>query len=205
MNRREMLGLGMGVAVLVLAGQRPARADLEPDAMWSIYSRYRLLVVGQRDDEVALALAAAVADVLAASMPASRARMARAEDTWRVGVLIATNQLDLAIMTAQDAEALLLSAPPFEDVHEVALRLLVSFGSHVLVCRDDLAANHAYLFAQNLAEHDDELPMPVGRPAGVVPAHPGSHAYFAGESVTDVKTVDAPIPLTAPIAAREFP
>ncbi len=181
MKRRALMKVGAGAAALVLAGHRLALADLEPDRMWSIYRRYRLMIVGQHDDEIAIAFARAVVDVLAGFLPASRAQLARATDTRRIGVLIATNQQDVAIMAAESAEALLLAKPPFDDIRNVPLRLIVSFGSHVLVCRPDFMARHAYLLAQTLAEHKDALPTPAGAPKGVVPAHRGSHAFFAGE------------------------
>jgi hypothetical protein len=181
MKRRALLKVGAGAAALVLAGHRLALADLEPDRMWSIYRRYRLMIVGQHDDEIGIAFAGAVVDVLARFLPASRAQLARAADSRRVGVLIATNQQDVAIMAADSAEALFLAKPPFDDVRNVPLRLIVSFGSHVLVCRPDFMARHAYLVAQTLAEHNDALPIPAGAPEGVVPAHRGSHAFFAGE------------------------
>ena len=115
MKRRALLRLGLGVGALVLAGHGPAvmaaderllLADLEPDRLWSIYRHYRLLIVGQRDDEIGSAFAGAVVDVLARFLPTSRARLARAADSRRVGVLIGTNQQDVAIMAA---EALRLS------------------------------------------------------------------------------------------------
>ena len=183
MKRRALLKLGAGAAALVLAGHRLALADLEPDRMWSIYRRYRLMIVGQHDDEIAIAFARAVVDVLAGFLPASRAQLARATDTRRIGVLIATNQQDVAIMAAESAEALLLAKPPFDDIRNVPLRLIVSFGSHVLVCRPDFMARHAYLLAQTLAEHNNALPAPASAPVGVVPAHRGSHAFFAGEEM----------------------
>ena len=195
MKRRALLTLGAGVAAFVLAGHDRLSwlptsakaagllADLEPDRMWSIYRRYRLLIVGQRDDEIASAFAGAVVDVLARFLPTSRAQLARAADTRRVGVLIGTNQQDVAIMAAESAEALFLAKPPFDDIRNVPLRLIVSFGSHVLVCRPDFMARHAYLLAQTLAEHKDALPTPAGAPEGVVPAHRGSHAFFAGEEM----------------------
>jgi hypothetical protein len=181
MKRRKFLTLGAGTAAFVLAGYRPAVADLEPDGMWSIYRRYRLLIVGQRDDEMASAFSEAVVDVLARSLPTSRAQLARAADTRRVGVLIGTKQQDVAIMTAESAEALFLAKPPFDDIRNVPLRLIVSFGSHVLVCRPDFLAGHAYLLAQTLAEQKHALPAPAGAPDGIVPAHRGSYAFFAGE------------------------
>lgn len=183
MRRRELLTSGVGAAACVLAGHRAAVADLEPDRMWSIYRRYRLFIVGQRDDERASAFAGAVVDVLARCLPTSRARLARAADTRRVGVLIGTKQQDVAIMGAESAEALYLAKPPFDDIRNVPLRLIVSFGSYVLVCRPDLMARHAYLLAQTLAEHKDVLPTPAVAPMGVIPAHRGSHAFFAGEQI----------------------
>jgi hypothetical protein len=183
MKRREFLTLGASAAAFVLASHRPAVADLEPDRLWLIYRRYALLVVGQRDDAIASACAGAVVDVLARFLPAARARLARAADTRRVAVLIGTAQQDVAVMAADSAQALFLARPPFDDIRDVPLRLIGSFGSHVLVCRTDFAARHAYLLAQTLAEHEDALPAPIGAPADVVPAHLGSQAFFAGEEL----------------------
>jgi hypothetical protein len=189
MNRRTLLKVGTGMTAVVLAGRGLAafaadegllRADLEPDRDWPIYRRYRLLIVGQSDDATASALAAAVVAVLARFLPAARAQLARAADSRRVGVLIGTNQQDVAIMTAASAEALFLARQPFTDIRNVPLRIIVSFGSHVLVCREDLMVDHGYVLARTLAEHKDALPVSVGAPEGVVPAHRGSRAFFDG-------------------------
>jgi len=178
MKRRAFITLGAGLAVSMLAGYRPTLADLEPDAAWRIYRRYALLIVGQRDDE---AFASAVVDVLARNLPGSRARLARAADTRRVGVLIGTAQQDVAIMAAESADALFLAKAPFDDIRDVPLRLIAALGSHVLVCRADFSSRHAYLLAQTLAEHEDALPMPASAPRGLIPAHRGSQAFFTGE------------------------
>jgi hypothetical protein len=183
MKRRKFLALGAGAAAFMLAGHRTAVADLEPDGKWLIYRRYRLLIVGQRDDQMGSAIAEGVVDILARFLPASRAQRVRAADTRRVGVLIGTSQQDVAIMTMESAEALFLAKPPFDDIRNVPLTLIVSFGSHVLVCRPDFTASHAYLLAQTLAEHEDALPTPAVAPEGVVPAHRGSQAFFAGEEM----------------------
>jgi hypothetical protein len=192
MKRRTLLRFGMAIAAGVITGNaakavaadgRLLLADLEPDGMWPVYRRYRLLIVGQRDDDAATAFAEAITDVLASFLPDSRARLARATDTRRVGVLIGTHQQDVAIMTAQGAEALFLAKPPFEDVRSVPLRVIVSFGSHLLVCREDLMDHHVFLFARTLVEHADGLPKPAAPPGGVVPAHRGSLAFFAGEQL----------------------
>ena len=73
MKRRKLLTLGAGLAASILTGLRPAVADLEPDGQWLIYRRYSLLIVGQRDNEIAGTYAGAIVDVLARFLPASRA------------------------------------------------------------------------------------------------------------------------------------
>lgn len=181
MNRRAFLTFGMGMAASMLAGQRSALADLEPDGLYLIYRRYALQIVGQRDDEAASAFSGAVVDILARFLPQSRAQLARAADTRRVGVLIGTNLQDVAVMAGESAEALFLAKPPFADIRGVPLRVIAAFDKHVLVCRIDFPARHAFLLAQTLAGHEEMLPAPVRAPAGVIPAHPGSRAFFTGE------------------------
>ena len=167
----------------MFAARRPALADLNPDRMWPVYRRFHLLIVSQRDDERNGALTTAVVDMLSRHLPASRPQLVSAADARRIGVLIATNQQDVAIMQADSAEALFLAKPPFADIHEAPLRIIVSFGSHVFVCRPNFAASHAYLLAKTLAEHGEGLPAPAVAPNGVVPAHPGARAFFAGEKM----------------------
>jgi hypothetical protein len=203
MKRRALLTLGAGAAAWALAGHRRALAvfthgrealadrrslgmrlaDLNPDRMWSVYRRYYLLIVSQRDDERSGAFTVAVVDVLSRYLPSSRPRLVRAADSRRIGVLIATDQQDIAVMQAESAEALFLAKPPFADIPKAPLCVIVSFGSHVLVCRPNFMARHAYLLAKTLAEHGEGLPAPAVAPAGVVPAHPGAHAFFAGEEM----------------------
>jgi hypothetical protein len=203
MKRRALLTLGAGAAAFVVAGHRPAPAiatdgheasakrglrglklaDLNPDRMWPTYRRYYLLIVSQRDDDKSGALTVAVVDVLSRHLPSSRPQLVRAADSRRIGVLIATDQQDVAIMQADSAEALFLAKPPFDDIPNAPLRIIVSFGSHVFVCRPNFMARHAYLLAKTLAEHGEGLPAPAVAPAGIVPAHPGSRAFFAGEEL----------------------
>ncbi len=197
MQRRTLLTLGMGLAVSVLTGYRPVvigvnrhegrasflLADMEPDGLTQTYRRYRLLLVGQRDDRTASDLSETAVDVLARFVPASRAKLIRAADTRRVGVLIGTHQQDIAIMERKSAEALFLSKPPFSDIRKLPLRLIVSFDSHVLVSRTDFPGRHAYTVARTLTEHKDLLPVPAAPLGGVIPTHPGSRAYFAGDEM----------------------
>ena len=144
MKRRALLTLGAGAAAFVLVGHRPTPvvtadahegsaqwrsfrlqlADLNPDRMWPVYRRYHLLIVGQRDDERSGVLTAAVVDVLSHYLPSSRPQLVSAADARRIGVLIATDQQDVAVMQAESAEALFLAKPPFADIPEAPLRII---------------------------------------------------------------------------------
>jgi hypothetical protein len=159
------------------------RADLNPDRMWQVYRRYHLIIVGQRDDERGLNLTKASADALAQFLPESRALLVRAADTRRIGVLIATDQQDVAVISAEGAKALFLGEPPFEDIAGGPVRSIVSFGSHHMVCRPNFRARHAYAIAKTLSEHQDMLLATVGASQDVVPVHPGARAFFAGEDL----------------------
>ncbi len=161
------------------------RTDLNPDRMWPVYRRYHLIIVGGRGDERGLALTKASTDTLAQFLPESRALLVRAADTRRIGVLIATDQQDLAVMSAEGAKALFLGEPPFEDIRGGPIRAIVSFGTHQMICRPDFRARHAYVIAKILSEHQDRLAVTVAASDGAVPMHPGARAFFAGEKIPD--------------------
>ena len=161
------------------------RTDLNPDRMWPVYRRYHLIIVGQRDDEKGLTLTKASTDTLAQFLPESRALLVRAADMRRVGVLIATDQQDVAVMSSEGAKALFLGEPPFADITGRPVRAIVSFGTHQMVCRPNFRARHAYAIAKTLSEHQDSLAATVAASQNVVPMHPGARAFFAGEDIPD--------------------
>jgi hypothetical protein len=109
--------------------------------------------------------------------------LVRAADTRRIGVLISTDQQDVAVISADGAKALFLGESPFEDITGGPVRAIVSFGSHQMVCRPNFRAGHAYAIAKTLSEHQDKLPATVGVSQDVVPMHPGARAFFAGEDI----------------------
>ena len=172
-----------GGARLTKGAKFVEHTDLNPDRMWPVYRRYHLIIVGQRDDERGLTLTKASTDTLAQFLPESRALLVRAADTRRIGVLIATDQQDVAVISAEAAKALFLGEPPFEDITGGPVRAIVSFGTHLMVCRPNFRAGHAYAIAKTLSEHQDRLAATVAASQDVVPMHPGARAFFAGEDV----------------------
>ena len=201
-NRRVVLTSLMGISATLLISEAGAfpfcggacptkgarfveHTDLNPDRMWPVYRRYHLIIVGQRDDEKGLTLTKASTDTLALFLPESRALLVRAADMRRIGVLIATDQQDVAVISAEGAKALFLGEPPFEDITGGLIRAIVSFGSHQMVCRPNFRARHAYAIAKTLSEHQDRLAATVAASRDVVPMHPGARAFFASEDIPD--------------------
>ena len=201
-NRRVVLTSLMGISATLLISEAGAfpfcgaagltkgagfveHTDLNPDRMWPVYRRYHLIIVGQRDDEKGLTLTKASTDTLALFLPESRALLVRAADMRRIGVLIATDQQDVAVISPEGAKALFLGEPPFEDITGGPIRAIVSFGSHQMVCRPNFRARHAYAIAKTLSEHQDRLAATVAASRDVVPMHPGARAFFAGEDIPD--------------------
>lgn len=179
MNRRRLLAAGLSMAASLLADHTAAMADLEPDGKWPLYRRHALFIVGQRVDETA----DAIVDLLAHALPQLRARLALASDARRIGVLIGTNQQDVAVMKIEDAEALYLARAPFADIRDLPLRAIVSLGNRLLVCRADFPPRTGFLLAQALVGHGKTLPSPAQAPEGRIPAQVGARAFFAGEAV----------------------
>ena len=122
-----------GGAGLTKGAKFVEHTDHKPDRMWPVYRRYQLIIVGQRDDERGLTLTKASTDTLAQFLPESRALLVRAADTRRIGVLIATDQQDVAVISAEAAKALFLGEPPFEDITGGPVRAIVSYGTHHMV------------------------------------------------------------------------
>lgn len=181
MRRRALLGL-LAAALVPAARTRRARAHT-PYAQWKVYRQRHLLILTRRDDG-SYAAGKALAGVLARELPASKARVARAPHADRVGSLMSTGQLDVALMRPADAAALAAGAAPFAGYGAVPLRAIVAAGEYLLVCRADFPEAHAYLLAEALLGHGGDLALPVRGPGGAtVPTHPGAAAFLAGAPV----------------------
>ncbi len=182
MNRRALLKTVIAGAALLLASAHT------PYRQWVVYRKRHLLILTSRGDGGSYALGRNLAEVLAARLPASQARVVRAPHAERIASLISTKQMDVALMVRGDAAALMAGREPFVGYGPVPLRALAGFGAYLLICRDDFPPRHAYLVAETLGEHRGELaaaltpaPGEGPEPDAVVPAHPGALAYYRGE------------------------
>jgi hypothetical protein len=180
-GRRAVLRLAAaGAAWLVTGGHAPY-------GQWGLYRKRFLLILTNRADPPSFELGKIIAAVLAERLPESRARVSRAPHGERIASLLATKQMDVALMRPADAAALRAGARPFADFGPVPLETIVGVGDFLLVCRNDFPARHAWLVAAALAAARGVLPAalrPVASAADApdprVPLHAGARGYFAG-------------------------
>ena len=102
-----------------------------PYGQWTVYRRRNLFIVASRTDEAALALARAVVDGLSTELPESRAKVTRATDPVRIASLLATGQLDVAIVSRSEAAAMLVGSGEYRAVGPVALQTLAELGAYL--------------------------------------------------------------------------
>lgn len=165
----------MGGAALGLQGHTPYR-------QWEVFRKGRLVVVATAEDPAAVGLAEAVAAVLAAHLPESRAMMTRASQTRDLLSLLATRQLDVALLALRDARAAAEGRAPASQ--PVPLGTLVALGAHVLVCREEVPAARVLEIVRTLAEHwKDSAPPGLASPtppdlAEPPPPHAAAREYW---------------------------
>ena len=181
MRRRGFVGGVLGGAALLLASGHT------PYGQWVVYRKRTLLIGSCRSDPPTYELGERIAAVLAEHLPKSRARLSRAPGYPRLASLLATAQLNVAVLGRSQAIAMSQASAPFEGFDPVPLRLLFDMGNFVLACRADFPARHAFLVSRTLAETaggpTGDVPVQAG--GDEIPVHDGTRAYAAG----------APLPL----------
>ena len=92
MRRRPVLrALGAGAAVLLLGGHSPYR-------QWEVFRKARLVLLVSAADALAVRLAQSLVGLYAQRLPESRATVARARDTNDLVRLVASKQLEVALL-----------------------------------------------------------------------------------------------------------
>jgi TRAP-type uncharacterized transport system substrate-binding protein len=181
-GRRGALGAALGAALLGVWA-RLGRAHT-PYRQWQVYRKRHLLIVASKTDPAAYETGSALAAALAEHLPESKARPSRAPSLERVASLVASKQMDVAVLTPAQAAALVDGRAAFHGAEAVALRALFATARHLLVCRADFPAAHAYLVVQTLDRRRAELALAGARvpdPAqSPVPVHEGALAYLQG-------------------------
>lgn len=168
--RRAFLLAAAGV---IVAGHTPF-------LQWTVYRKRHLLILGSKADPAGYRLVVAVAETLARDLPDSKARPSRASNERRLASLLATGQMDVAVLTPATAQAIAGGAGAFADAGPVDLRLLLRLGDHLLVARADFPEQHAFLVVEAL-DHarlegaGAQVALPGAAPP--LPVHPGALLY----------------------------
>ncbi len=165
-----------------------------PYGQWTVYRQRNLFIVASRTDPAALDLARSVAKGLATELPESHARTTRATDPVRIASLLATGQLDVAIVSHAEAAAMLAGSGDFRAVGPVPLRKLAELGPHVLVALDSFRSRHAYLLAAAIEHLRPDLPLAPGAVSealSALPDHDGALAYRSGRPLPPIEDDEA--------------
>lgn len=153
-----------------------------PYGQWTVYRRRNLFIVASRTDTSAVELAQALAKGLTRELPESHARFTRATDPVRIASLLATGQLDVAIISQDEAASMRAGSGAFKGVGPIPLRLLARLGRHLLVTVESFRDRHAFLLAEAI-EHLRSSLLLAAAPSLPLPIleHPGAAAYRGGE------------------------
>ena len=145
-------------------------------------------IVASRIDPQAMDLAHASVAGLALELPESHARATRATDAVRIASLLATGQLDVAIVARADAAAILAGSGAHNSVGPVPLCALAGLGEHLLVTVESFKARHAFLLARAVDHLRMSLPLTAAATelkSLPLPMHPGAAAYWSGQPLPE--------------------
>lgn len=178
MRRRTILRVAAAAGACVLLTAH------SPYRQWDVYRKVRLVIVASFEQQEAVRLGRRLAATLARHIPESRAMLSRARDTNDLFRLLASKQLDVALVDAADARAATGGGDRAASGH-VPLRSLARVGPYLLVCREDFPRANAYQIAEALADGWQEVLEPAdGSPGPRPPAstgvvlHPGAAEYY---------------------------
>ncbi len=175
MNRRTFLW----APVLVALGQKAGAHT--PFGQWVVYRKKHLLVGAHRADPLTYDLAKQVAAELAEHLPKSKSRVARAPTAGRLASLMGTDQLDVAVLSPQDAAGMISGTGRFEPYGKINLKLLAHLGARLLVVHERFPVRHAWLVTAALAEA--KIISQTSTPPAQIDWHPGSRMYNDGKPV----------------------
>lgn len=180
MNRRCLL------RVTLAGGLWVALTAHSPYRQWQVYRRTRLVVLASAQEDRSVLLGRLLATFYAQHLPESRATLARARDNNDLVRLMASKQLDVALMREREAHAAFAGEPPHADAGQVPLRALAALGDYLFVARDDLPDASAYMLTETLAQRwkdldpalVNEMQGPRPRAGLSIPLHPGALEYY---------------------------
>ena len=174
------------LAMLAAGAIAPAADAHTMFNQWVVYRKKHLLIGSHRRDLKTYELALEVVMAMDHLLPEASARAARAPHAERLASLLGTGQLDLAIVTASDAEQMTLGVADFEPYGAIPLTLVANLRSHLFLAHRDFPDHHAWLVTAVL--NDIGLGYGSGEPPFDIAFHPGTAAFRDGVPVESLPT-----------------
>jgi len=172
MSRRGFL-----LAMLVAANQPlPTRAHT-PYKQWAVYRQKHLLIGCHKDTPDTYELSKQIVAQLDTDLPAASARVARAPATTRLASLLATDQLNIAVLVPETAKAMAAGTGVFAAYGRISLTTLLPLNKYLLVGHSRLREHHCWQITKALE------PMAVPGSFSSTPSlpwHKGSAQYVLG-------------------------
>jgi TRAP-type uncharacterized transport system substrate-binding protein len=174
MNRRHLVRLGAAALAGLIAGAHT------PYGQWTVYRQRNLFIVASRTDPRAVALTRAVVKALAEELPESHARLTRASDPVRIASLLATGQLDVAIISREQALFMMAGSGEFRAVGPLSVRSIAELGGYLLVALASFQDRHAFLLAKAIGHMRPGLTLEQISEPSPIPVHLGAADFYAG-------------------------
>jgi len=176
-QRRQLLFASVALACAWASGKAQAHT---PFNQWVVYRKKHLLIGCHKEDLATYTLAQQLISVLDFELPTAKARIARAPTTRRLASLLATEQLDVAVLSPDDVVLMATGKGQFAPYGRIELRTLFLFTDYVLAVRNSFPVKHAWLVAHALHESEfgDQLDSARIPP---LPWHEGAALYLGGK------------------------
>lgn len=147
MQRRKFIA---GIILCVGAGGAVDALAHTPYNQWRVYRRKHLLIGCHKDSEPTYTLAKNVVSVLEQHLPTASARVARAPTVQRIASLMATDQMDVAVLHPQHAADMALGQGEFKPYGKIDLAALLQINDLAMICRADIPDHHAWMITDAL-------------------------------------------------------
>lgn len=183
MNRRTWLLGAASIAASLALPFQSAQAH-SPYRQWDIFRKKHLQILTSRSDLDGDNIGDEWVALLLERLPLSQAMVSRARDMRRVASLLKTDQAKLAVLSYDDAKAMIAGVAGFEEYSPIPLQVMLDNGTHVLVARENLPLHHAYVVTATLLEEARPLHLhvPLDGQLGMR-VHPGARSAALGETL----------------------
>lgn len=148
---------------------------------WIAYRRRNLLIGCHRKDPMTFELAKMLVAEINHALPDAKAAPARAPHPQRLASLLGTDQMELAVLSRDEAVSMANGAGKFKPYGPIDLGAVAGLGQHVLVAHADFPKRHAWMVRSSLAQSAvvDEATDPTQ------PWHPGAKMFNAGKPIPE--------------------